>query len=210
MKNIVENILFVTSSPRGPESYSQKVAQSIVNELKWRDPDANVVVRDVARYPLPHVGEAFIGGLWSGPEQRTPEQAAALALSDALIDELAAADTIVLAAPMHNFGLPSTLKAWIDYVIRSGRTFSYSQKGPEGLLNGKRAILVLARGGVYSEGPAKAFDFQEPYLRAILGFIGITDIEVVRVEGVAQGAVGAEKAVASAMEQSKEILAKAA
>ena len=206
----MKNILFITSSPRGSESYSRKVAQSIVDDLQLGHLDANVVVRDLARYPIPHVGEAFVGGLWSGPERRTPEQAEAIARSDSLIDELAAADTIVLAAPMHNFGLPSTLKAWIDHVVRAGRTFSYSQKGPEGLLKGKRAIIVVARGGVYSEGPAKSFDFQEPYLRAILGFIGITDIEIVRVEGVAQGAVGAEKAVASAMAQSKEILLKAA
>jgi FMN-dependent NADH-azoreductase len=109
---------------------------------------------------------------------------------------------------MHNFGPPSTLKAWIDHVVRVGRTVTYSsQKGPEGKLKGKRAILVLASGGIYSDGPAKPFDFQEPYLRAILGFIGLTDVDVVRVEGVAVGAIGAEKAVASAMARSREILA---
>jgi FMN-dependent NADH-azoreductase len=121
-----------------------------------------------------------------------------------------AADILVLAVPMHNFGPPSTLKAWIDHVVRVGRTLSYSQKGPEGMLKGKRAILVLARGGVYSDGPARPLDFQEPYLRAILGFIGLTDIEVVRVEGIAVSAIGPEKAVASAMAQSKEILLQAA
>jgi FMN-dependent NADH-azoreductase len=206
----MKNILFITSSPRGPESYSQQVAQSLVNELKQRDPDVHIVVRDLARYPLPHVGEAFVSGLSIKPEQRNADQAAAFALSDTLIDELAVADILVLAAPMHNFGLPSTLKAWIDHVVRAGRTFSYSQNGPQGLLKDKRAILVLARGGVYSEGPAKPFDFQEPYLRAILGFIGIIDVEVVRVEGVAVGEIGPQKAVAYATMQSNKILKKAA
>ena len=204
----MKNILFIQSSPRGSESYSHKVAQSIVDRLMKRHPNANVAARNLAENPPPHVGPAFVGGLWSQPEQRTPDQAAAMAVSDALIDELAAADLVVFAVPMHNFGPPSTLKAWIDHVVRAGRTFAYSDKGPEGLLKGKRALLVLARGGVYSNGPAKPLDFQEPYLRTILGFIGITDIDVVHVEGVAVGAIGAEKGVASAMARSKEILAK--
>src|SRR6266404_9601545 len=206
----MKNILYIQSSPRGSESFSQKVAQSIVDELTESYPDANVAVRNLAQNPPPHVSEAFVGGISTGPEQRTPEQAAALALSDVLIDELTAADVIVFAVPMHNFGPPSTLKAWIDHVVRVGRTVSYSQKGPEGALKGKRVILVLARGGVYSDGAAKPLDFQEPYLRAILGFIGLTDIEVVHVEGVAMSAIGPEKAVASAMARSTEVLTKVA
>src|SRR5258706_10644109 len=206
----MKNILFNQSSPRGFESYSRKVAQSIVNDLEEGSLDTKVVVRDLARNPPPHIGEAFVGGISTGPEQHTPEQTKALAISDALIDELLAADVIVLAVPMHNFGPPSTLKAWIDHVVRVGRTVAYSsQKGPEGMLKGKRVILVLARGGVYSDGPAKPLDFQEPYLRAILGFIGLTDIEVVRVEGIAVSAIGPEKAVASAMAKSTEVLATA-
>jgi FMN-dependent NADH-azoreductase len=133
-----------------------------------------------------------------------------LALSDALIEELQTADIVVLTVPMHNFGIPSTLKAWIDHVVRAGHSFTYSEGGPEGLLKGKRLILVLASGGVYSNGPAKQFDFQEPYLCAVLGFIGLTDIEVVRVEGVAMSAIGADKAVATATAHSREILARAA
>ena len=207
----MKNILLIQSSPRGSDSYSHKVARYIVGDLEERYPGANVVVRDLARNPPPHVGQAFVGGGSTGPEQRTPQQTKALALSDVLIDELLAADILVLAVPMHNFGPPSTLKAWIDHVVRIGRTVSYSsQKGPEGMLKGKRVILVLARGGVYSDGPAKPLDFQEPYLRAILGFIGLTDIDVVRVEGVAMSAIGPEKAVASAMARSREILSQAA
>jgi len=207
MRTKMKNVLLIQSSPRGSESYSQKVARSIVSELEDGYPGANVVVRDLAQNPPPHVGEAFVGGISTGPEQRTPEQNKALALSDELIDELLATDVVVVAVPMHNFGLPSTLKAWIDHVVRVGRTVAYSsQKGPEGMLKDKRVILVLARGGVYSDGPAKPLDFQEPYLRAILGFIGLTDIDVVRVEGIAVSAIGPEKAVASAIAQSREIL----
>jgi FMN-dependent NADH-azoreductase len=206
----MKNILVIQSSPRRGESFSQKVAQSIADGFKKHHPDTQLTIRDLAKNPPPHVGAAFATGQYVPSEQRTADQAKALALSDTLIDELIAADVVVLAVPMHNFGPPSTLKAWIDHVVRKGRTFAYSNNGPEGLLKGKRAILVLARGGVYSEGPAKPFDFQEPYLRTILGFIGITDIDVVRVEGVAVGAIGAEKALASAMAQSNEVLAKAA
>jgi FMN-dependent NADH-azoreductase len=206
----MKNVLLVQSSPRGEESYSQKIAQSVADGFKKNHPDALITIRDLAKNPPPHVGPAFVGGLSNGLEQRTPEQTTALALSDALIEELIAAEVVVFAVPMYNFGLPSTLKAWIDHVVRAGRTFTYSNNGPEGLLKGKRAILVLARGGVYSEGPAKPFDFQEPYLRTVLGFIGVTDIEVVRVEGVAVGTIGAEKALASALVQSNEVLAKAA
>jgi len=206
----MKNILFVESSPRGSESFSQKVAQSVVNDLKARHPEAKVVVRDLAANPPPHVGLPFITGMYAPAEHRTPDQAQAIALSDALIDELFAADTIVIAVPMHNFTLPSTLKAWIDHVARAGRTFNYGAHGPEGLLKGKRAILVLARGGVYSSGPTKPLDFQEPYLRAVLRFLGITDVQVVHVEGAANRAIGPEKALAAATAQSKQILAQIA
>lgn len=206
----MKNILLIESSPRGSDSYSHQAAGSIVSELQKRNPGAKVVVRDLAENPPPHVGPAFIAAMYAPPEKRTPEQAKAIALSDALIDELFAADTIVMAVPMHNFGVPSTLKAWIDHIGRAGRTFSYSSKGPEGLVKGKYAILVLASGGVYSSGPTKPFDFTEPYLRTVLGFIGITDVDVVRVEGVANSAIGPEKALASARTQLKDVLAQVA
>lgn len=203
----MKNILLIESSPRGGDSYSHQAARSIVNELQNRNPGSKVVERSLAQNPPPHVGLAFIAGQYAAPEQRTPDQATALAFSDALIDEVFAADTIVIAVPMHNFGAPSTLKAWIDHIVRAGRTFSYGANGPEGLLKGRHAIVVLASGGVYSKEPMKPFDFTEPYLRTVLGFIGITDVDVVRVEGVAHGAIGPEKALAAASAQSKQILA---
>jgi FMN-dependent NADH-azoreductase len=192
------NILFVPSSPRGGESYSHRVARRIVDDLVARNPGARVVVRDVARQPLPHIGAAFASGRMVPAEKRSDADWQALALSDALVDELFAADVIVVAAPMLNFGVPSSLKAWIDHIVRPGRAFTYSDKGPQGLVTGKKAVFVFARGGVYSEGPMQALDFQEPYLRAVLGFIGITDVEVVRVEGVAFGEDAVNQALRSA------------
>ena len=203
----MKNILLIESSPRGSDSYSHQAARSIVNELQTRNPGSGVVVRDLGQNPPPHVGLAFIAGMYAAPEQRTPDQARSLALSDALIDELFAADTIVVAASMHNFGVPSTLKAWIDHISRAGRTFSFGASGPQGLLKGRHAILVLASGGVYSNGQMKAFDFTEPYLRAVFGFLGITNVDVVRVEGVAIGAIGPEKALVAAGTQSKQLVA---
>ena len=194
----MKNILFVPSSPRGWDSHSHRVARRIVDDLLARNPGARVVVRDVARRPLPHVGAAFASGRAVPAEKRSDADRKALALSDELVDELFAADVIVIAAPMHNFGVPSSLKAWIDHIVRPQRTFTYSDKGPEGLVIGKKAVLVFARGGLYSEGPMQSFDFQEPYLRAVLGFIGVTDVEVVLVEGVAFGEQALRQALVSA------------
>ena len=202
----MKSILLVLSSPRGTQSYSRQFAGHIVDDLKSRHPDAKVVVRDLTKEPLPHLDASFASGRALSPEKRSPAEAGALARSSVLLDELAAADIIVLAVPMHNFGLPSSLKAWIDHVVVPGRTFSYSEKGPEGLLKGKKAVVVVARGGVYSEGPMKQLDFQEPYLRAVLGFIGITNVHVVRVEGVAMGEGALKNAMDSAKAQSENVL----
>jgi FMN-dependent NADH-azoreductase len=202
----MKNILFVKSSSSGSQSQSHQFASHIVDDLKRRHPTATVTVRDVARDPLPHVDEAFVSGRGLAPERRSPAQAQSLVLSDRLIGELEAADTIVLAVPMYNFGIPSSLKAWIDHIARPGRTFSYSAKGPEGLLKGKKAVVVVARGGVYNEGPMQKLDFQEPYLRTILGFIGISNVHVVRVEGVGMGDDALRKAAAAAKAQAEEVV----
>ena len=202
----MKSILLVLSSPRGTQSYSRQFADHIVDDLKSRHPDAKVVVRDLTEEPPPHLDGSFASGRALSPEKRSPAETEALARSSVLLDELAAADIIVLAVPMHNFGLPSSLKAWIDHVLIPGRTFSYSEKGPEGLLKGKKAVVVVARGGVYSAGPMKQFDFQESYLRAVLGFIGITNVHVVRVEGVAMGEAALKNAMDSAKAQSEKVL----
>ncbi|MEJ0074999.1 MAG: FMN-dependent NADH-azoreductase [Alphaproteobacteria bacterium] len=190
------NILFVTSSARGSASYSNRVAATVLDELAARNPGATVTVRDLAREPLPHVGDDFFTATRGPSGPQTDGQRALLARSDELVDELFAADLIVIAAPMINFTVPTNLKAWIDYVARAGRTFRYSEKGPEGLVKGKPVILVAARGGIYAAG--NAMDFQVPYLKSVLGFLGMTDVEVLEVEGTAYGPDAAEKAVVAA------------
>ena len=206
----MKNILLIESSPRGAQAFSHQAARSAVNALRARHPGVNVVVRDLAENPPPHVGRAFVSALRAQPEELTPAEVEALAYSDLLINEVLEADVIVLAVPVHNFSIPSTLKAWIDHVVRAGRTFSFTSNGPKGLVAGKRAIVVLASGGVFSAGPAKPYDFHEPYLRAVLGFIGITNVDVIRVEGVAMSAIGPQKALAFATARTAEILAHAA
>ncbi len=202
----MNNVLFVTSSPRGQNSYSQQIARRVVDDLKIANPAASIVVRNVARDPLPHVGDAFVSGMALSAEQRSPAEARAIAVSDALIDEMIAADVLVLAVPMYNFGLPSALKAWIDHVVRAGRAFSYGAQGPLGLLKNKKAVVVVSRGGIYSEGPMQAFDFQENYLKSVLGFIGISEVEVVRVEGVAMGEQAVRKAMLAARTRSDNVV----
>lgn len=195
------NILFVTSSPRGAASHSSKVAEQVLAGLVAHAPQASVVRRDLGRDPLPHVGESFLGALFGSPDNWNDEQRELVALSDKLIDELKAADVIVIASSMINFTVTSTLKTWLDYVARSGKTFSYGENGPVGLVTGKRVVLVEAKGGIYSEGPMKVHDYQQPYLRFILGFMGMTDVEVIEVEGIAHGPEAANRAVANAGEK---------
>jgi FMN-dependent NADH-azoreductase len=194
----MSKVLLVTSSPRGDASHSSRLARKLAEQLAAGDPASTVVVRDLFRAPLPHIGEEFVTALGTPPEQRTAAQKAAAALSDELIGELFAADVIVIASSMINFGVSSTLKTYIDYILRSGATFRYTANGPEGLLKGKKAYLVQASGGVYSEGALKAIDFQTSYLKHVLGFIGVTDLEVIHIEGVAFGPEAAEKALAVA------------
>ena len=190
------NILHVTSSARGNASYSNRVAAQVIDEISARNPGATVVVRDLAHEPLPHIDEDFVAATRSPAGPQTERQRAQRAQSDVLVDELVASDVVVIAAPMINFTIPSNLKAWIDYVARAGRTFSYSEKGPQGLVTGKQVILVVARGGIYAQN--NALDFQVPYLKGVLGFLGMTDVEVIEVEGTAYGPEAAEKAVAAA------------
>ena len=138
------NILHVTSSARGNASYSNRVASQVIDELSTRNPGANVSVRNLARDPLPHIDDDFVAATKSPTGPQTERQRAQLAQSDALVDELIAADVIVIAAPMINFTIPSNLKTWIDYVARAGRTFSYSEKGPQGVVTGKQVIRIAA------------------------------------------------------------------
>jgi FMN-dependent NADH-azoreductase len=194
----MSKILLVTSSPRGAASHSSNIGRTLADQLASGDPRSTVVVRDLTKEPLQHIGEDFVTALGTLPEKRTPAQSQAIALSDRLIAELFDADVIVIASAMINFGVSSTLKTYIDHVLRAGTTFRYGQNGPEGLLKGKKAFIVQASGGIYSEGPAKAVNFQDTYLKHVLGFIGLTDVEVIHIEGVAYGPEATEKALTAA------------
>jgi FMN-dependent NADH-azoreductase len=183
-ESVMSNVLLIHSSVFGENSQSLGLARDFLK----RYPHRSVVERALTPQSMPHLdGDTFAAMGTPAGELKSAQQLSA-ALSDKLIAELEAADTIVLAAPMYNFSIPSTLKAWIDHVARRGRTFRYTEKGPEGLLKGKKVFVVAARGGLYSKGaPAAAFDFQEPYLRTVLGFLGLTDVTFVYLEGLAMG-----------------------
>jgi FMN-dependent NADH-azoreductase len=189
------NILQINSSARREASHSTRLANRIVERLRDTDPDANLTVRDLNRHPHSVLDEAAVGALFTPAEKRTPEQAARVAMDDALIAEIKAADAIVLGVPMYNFGVPSQLKNWIDAISRAGVTFRYSANGPEGLLKGKTVYVALARGGRYRNTPA---DTMVPYLKTVLGFLGMTDVRFVYAEGLALGAAAEESAIASA------------
>ena len=195
------NNLQINSSPRGDASQSTRLATRIVERLRDADPEATLAVRDLGRAPHPELDEAAFGALFTPQAQHTPEQAARVALDDALIAEIQAADYVVLGVPMYNFGVSAQLKNWIDAISRAGVTFRYSEKGPEGLLKGKKVYVALTRGGQYRNTPA---DTQVPYLKTVFTFLGLTDVHFVYAEGLSMGADAAEKGIASAYEQIEE------
>jgi FMN-dependent NADH-azoreductase len=180
----MSNVLLIHSSVFGEKSQSLGLARDFLK----RYPHRTLVERALAPHSMPHLDGETFAAMGTDAGNLDGRQKQAVALSDELIAELEAADTIVLAVPMYNFSIPSTLKAWIDHVARRGRTFRYTEKGPEGLLANKKVFVLVARGGVYSKGaPHAAFDFQEPYLRTVLGFLGMTDVTFVHFEGLAMG-----------------------
>jgi FMN-dependent NADH-azoreductase len=179
----MKKILHIISSPRGEASYSIKLGRSIIEKLKTTYPDSIVKEDILVNKQFPHLEEAQISSFFTPPENRTAQNLEALHHSDEAIKEIMEADILVIGAPMYNFGVPSTLKAWLDHIVRAGITFKYDEKGPKGLVEGKKAYLAVASGGIYSEGPMKAYDFVTPYLQSVLGFIGITDLTIVRAEG---------------------------
>jgi FMN-dependent NADH-azoreductase len=203
------NILYVTSSSRGNASYSNQIAAGVLADLQRAHPHATVTVRDLAANPLPHIDGDFVTATRDPAGPQTERQRDLLAISDTLVDELFAADVIVIAAPMINFSVSSNLKAWIDFVARAGRTFSYSEAGPKGLVTGKRVILITATGGVYA-GDAAAMDFQLPWLKGVLAFLGLTDVEVVQVAGTAFGPDAARKAVEAAAQRAQDVVGRVA
>ncbi len=198
------NILQINASARSNGANSTRLADAITQRLLARDPQAVLTVRDLAAQPHPVLDEPALGALFTPADQRTPEQAARVALDDALIAQVQGADVIVLGVPMYNFGVPVQLKTWIDAIARAGVTFRYTAEGPEGLLKGKTVYVALARGGLYRDTPA---DSQVPYLKNVLGFLGMTDVRFVYAEGLALGADSASRAFAQAEAEIEAALA---
>lgn len=179
------NILHLITSPRGNASQSIKLGNAIVEKIQHKYPNSILKIHNLTAPVFPHLEEVHLTSFFTPVEGSSPELLEAVKHSDNAIQELFDADIIIIDTPLYNFGIPSTLKAWIDHIARAGKTFKYSATGAEGLLKNKTAYLAIASGAVYSEGVWKDFDFTEPYLRTILGFLGITDVKVFRVEGIA-------------------------
>ena len=191
------NILHIDSSPRGEASHSRKMTAELVAALKQKNQNASVVYRDLGHNPPPFVTEDWAHGAYTPEEQRTPAQTAALKYSDEAIAELLNADLVVIGAPMYNFGIPADLKAWIDQIIRFNVTFTADYKG---LAAGRKVFVVTSRGGGgYGAGePMEHLNFQDPYLRAAFGFIGITDVEFIHVNNTAKGDEAVQTSVGEA------------
>lgn len=191
----MKTILQINNSLFGDEGQSSRLADEFLARVRSDDTQARVVRRDLAEHPVPHLEQAtFLAGL-TAADERTAEQARTAAHADTLIEELREADTLVLGVPVYNFLIPSTLKAWFDHVARAGTTFRYTESGPEGLLEGKRAHVFLTSGGQYADTD---IDFAATYVRHMLGFLGITDVTVTRAEGLAVGEETSRTALESA------------
>ena len=194
------NLLHIDSSVLGAASVTRQLTAEIVAALTRADAGARVVYRDLAATPLGHVGGEAIPVVKFGSRDNLSEpQKAELALSDAVLGEFLAAEVLVVGAPMYNFSVPTQLKAWIDRICQAGRTFRYTESGPVGLAGGRKVIIASARGGRYAGTPMEAaLDHQEAYLRAVLGFLGITDVAFIRAEGVSMGPEAKAQALAAA------------
>lgn len=197
-------ILQINASARRVGANSTRVANSITARLRAANPEASLTLRELAVDPHPILDETALGALFTPAEKRTPEQAARVALDDALIAEVQAADVLVLGVPMYNFGVPAQFKNWIDAIARVGVTFRYTEQGPEGLLKGKRVYVALARGGRYR---GTEVDSQVPYLKTVLGFLGMSEVQFIYAEGMNMGPEAAKQGLAEAEADLAAVLA---
>lgn len=198
------HILHIDSSPRGDRSISRSLTKTFITAWQEHHPNDSITYRDIGHHPTPHVDEAWIAASFTPPEYVTPEMAIGVQESEVLIDELIAADYYAIGVPMYNFSIPSTLKAYLDQVVRVNRTFAITEQGYEGLLKNKRMVIISARGGSYAPGtPMAEYDFQEPYLRAIFGMIGVTDVTVIHAENLNLGDDARQQSITAAHEAIK-------
>ncbi|ALM83847.1 FMN-dependent NADH-azoreductase [Bordetella sp. N] len=206
----MSNILLITSSPRGAESQTSRLAADLAHKLNKQLAGSTLTIRDLYAQSLPHIDAAYVQGRMLPADGRDAGQSVAVAQAETLVAELQAADIVVIGSAMINFGPSTQLKAWVDHITWPGVTFKYADGKAEGLVTGKKVYLVTASGAVFTEGPFAAFDFHSNYLKHTLGFIGLTDIEQIRVEGLGYGPAVAEVAIANAEAVVESVLAKAA
>jgi FMN-dependent NADH-azoreductase len=178
----MSKVLLIETSPRGSESLSRKAGRLLLEQLR-KKAAIEVIERDLSKEPLPHVDALAISAFFTPPPQLTSEQKTALKLSDRLVEEVLTADILIISTPMWNFGVPSSLKAWIDHIVRAGKTFQFGPNGLEGLLKGKKVYVIVSSGSVYTSGAFQAYDVLTPYFKTVFGFMGVLDVELVRVEG---------------------------
>jgi FMN-dependent NADH-azoreductase len=200
-------LLHLDASPRGDYSISRQLSRAAVAAWKARYPNGKIIERDLTKTEMTFVDLDWIMGAFGAPDQVTESHKKALAISDNLVAELLEADDIIIGTPMYNFAVPAVLKAWIDHVVRAGKTFQYGASGPEGLAKGRKVLVTVASGGVYDKASGMESDnYETPYLERILSFIGITDVKFVHAGGtgkVIQGKVSAEEFLAPYLEQIK-------
>lgn len=184
----MSTVLVVTASARGDRSATRTLTNLFTELWAGKHPEDTILLRDIGHHPVPHVTEPWVAGAFGQATGMSPESKAAIAVSDQLVDEFLAADRYVFAVPMYNFNIPSTFKAYIDQIVRPGRTFAVGLHGYEGLVKDKKALFITSSGGSYGTGtPMAAYNFQQPYLRVIFGFMGLTDLQFVSMENMNQG-----------------------
>ena len=204
----MSQILHIDVSPRGDRSESRKLAQEFISGWQSSHPDDTVVYRDLSQNPPPYVDLNWIAAAFNPAEEHSPEQKNAIAISDAFVDEFLAADRYVFSIPIYNLTVPATFKAYIDQIVRAGKTFGIDASGYKGLVTGKKLLVIASHGGVFRAGtPAAGYNFHEPYLRAIFGFIGVTDITFIVADGLNQGEESRVKSLAEAEEAVKGAIA---
>jgi FMN-dependent NADH-azoreductase len=179
----MKKILHIISSPRGEASFSIKLGNAIIQKIKTDYPGSTVTEINLAKKEFPHLQQTHINSFFTPAESRSPEDIEAVQVSDDAIQEIMDADILVIGAPLYNFSIHSSLKAWLDHIARAGVTFKYDENGVTGLVTEKKVYIAMSSGGIYSEGPMQSYDFVVPYLKTVLGFLGMTDVTIIRVEG---------------------------
>ncbi|MBE9199869.1 MULTISPECIES: FMN-dependent NADH-azoreductase [unclassified Nodularia (in: cyanobacteria)] len=194
------NILHIDASPRGERSISRALSYELITSWKETHLGVTVTYRDLGRSPVPHVDESWIAAAFTPPDARTPELNEAIKLSDSLVDEFLAADRYVFGVPMYNLSIPSTFKAYIDQIVRAGKTFAVTENGYQGLVDSSKKVLIItSRGGTFPAGtPYEAYDHQVPYLRTILGFMGLTDVTFIHADSLNLGDEARQNSIAAA------------